>query len=60
MIKELVLTCILAVSTPQGEICIKPDGRVEIPADVQIDKVSRDFWEELAKTYQLLNPQKCI
>lgn len=58
--KELVLTCVLMVTTPHGDICIKPNGQVEIPEGIQIDKASRDFWEELAKMYLVLKPEKCI
>jgi hypothetical protein len=58
--KELVLTCVLMVTTPQGEICIKPDGNVTMPANADITKQSRRFWEELAKTYKVIKTELCI
>lgn len=48
VVNELILTCILAVTTPQGQICVKPDGTVQIPENITIDQASRDFWKELS------------
>jgi hypothetical protein len=48
----LVVTCVLAVSTPSGgQICVKSDGSVTIPADTTLDQASRDFWQKLAASY---------
>lgn len=61
MLDTIILTCVLLVTTPQGgEICIKPDGTVQIPADVPMDRLSRQFWDELAKMYVLVKQEKCI
>lgn len=56
----LILACVLAVTTPQGQICIKPDGTVEVPAGVPMDRVSRQFWDEIAKVYPVIKTDKCI
>lgn len=61
MIEGLVLTCVIAITTPQGErICIKPDGKVEMPDNMALDEASRKFWDELAKVYVLIKNEKCI
>lgn len=60
MLAELVFTCVIAVLTPQGEICVKPDGNVEMPAGVEITDASRKFWDELAKVYRVIKDEKCI
>ena len=61
MLEGLVVTCVLAINTPSGEqICIKPDGNVEISAGLSVDRASRMFWEELAKTYRIVKQEKCI
>ena len=56
----IALTCILAVMTPQGQICVKPDGKVEMPAGLEIDKASREFWEEIARVYPFIKNDKYI
>lgn len=50
-IEGLVLTCVLAITNPTGEIvvCVKPDGNVELTGD--IDKQSQEFWNLLGRSY---------
>ena len=60
MITNLVVTCVLMVSTPQGDICIKPDGNVTFPEGVALDRVSRQFWNELAKMFQIVKKDWCM
>lgn len=59
-IESLIPSCALAVSTPSGDICIRPDGKVEIPADLPLDVASRRFWDELGKVYRIVKQENCI
>lgn len=58
--ENLIVACILSVTTPQGEICIKPDGKIEFPTGVELDKLSHQFWDEVAKVYLIIKAEKCI
>lgn len=60
MIETLIVACVLAVTTPAGQICIRQDGKVEIPADLPLDEASRRFWDELGKVYRIVKQEKCI
>jgi hypothetical protein len=49
LLHTAAFACVIAVSTPAGEICVKPDGNVEYPAGVALDRISRQFWEEVGR-----------
>lgn len=53
----LVVTCVLAVPLPSGgEICVKQDGEVSIPADATLSDSAKAFWVELAAKYPYICP----
>lgn len=58
--KEIVISCVLMVTTPQGDICIKSDGNITMPTNANISEQSRKFWEELAKTYLFIKKEYCL
>lgn len=43
-------SCVLSIVTSSGTICIKSDGTVDIPKNIEIDKLSREFWSIVAKS----------
>jgi len=55
-----IVACVVAVFTPQGQICVKPDGSVEIPSGVKINDASREFWDQIAKIYLKTKDEKCL
>jgi len=51
MMLQIVFTCVIAVTTPQGQVCVKPDGTVDYPKGAQLDQLSKSFWDALAQGY---------
>lgn len=59
-LKDPIYTCVIAVITPQGTICVKPNGEAELPPELELSDASRKFWDEIAKTYTVIKNEKCI
>ncbi len=58
--EKIILICALAISTPQGQICIKPDGNVVLPEPNRLTEQSKKFWQELGKVYRLVKDEWCL
>jgi hypothetical protein len=55
---DIAIECVIAVQTPKGQICIRPDGKAVIPDGLPIDAALRQFWNELAIV--ATNRERCI
>ena len=60
MIESLIVACAFAVTTPQGRICIKQDGNIEMPASIELTEASRRIWDEMARVYRVIKNERCI
>ena len=45
------ISCVLSVMTPQGGVCVHPDGTVSYPKNANMDALSKQFWDQIAQGY---------